>query len=247
MKEILNQNWIGSLVGVVGIIIGAILAYSFRSRSRLAAQTNTLDLVGPNAVLSNEIEFLFRGNNVPKVTLTRVAIWNIGNTTIKGDQIVDSDPLRIIVSEGSSILDTAVLNRTRPANDVSCALRPDSENEIECRFDYLDPGDGALIQLIHTGTDKVQVSGSLRGLPKGVLTIGATRKETPPKQHELSPFALTLIGLLFLIPGLAIIVVAVMGRVSPPEQWPIFALVGLMLTALGSAFLWYSLYAPSYA
>jgi hypothetical protein len=150
---------------------------------------------------------------------------------------VDSDPLRIIVSEGSSILDTAVLNRTRLANDVSCALRPDSGNEIECRFDYLDPGDGALIQLIHTGTDKVQVSGSLRGLPKGVLIIGTPRKETPQKQRELSPLATRLLALLFLFLGVALLAVTITGRVSPAEKWPIFALVGIMFTTLGLIFL----------
>jgi hypothetical protein len=237
MKEILSQNWIGSVVGVVGIIIGAILAYSFRTRSRLAAKTNTLVLVGPNAVLSNEIEFLFRGNKVPKVTLSRIAIWNIGNTTIKGEQIVNSDPLRIIVSEGSSILDTTILNRTRLANDVSCALRKNTENEVEYRFDYLDPGDGALIQLIHTGTDKVQVSGSLRGLPKGVLTVDIAQKDTPPKQPELSPFAAKLMALVFLFLGLAAFVVPIMGTVTPPGQWLIFALVGLMFIAFGLIFL----------
>jgi len=122
-KEILNESWIGTVIGIVGIVIGVILAYSFKPRSRLAAQTNTLGLLGPNAVLPTEIEFLFRGTKVSNVAMSRIAIWNIGNTTIKGDQIVGGDPLRIVTSEGSSVLETTIRHCTRQVNGVSCALR----------------------------------------------------------------------------------------------------------------------------
>ena len=130
--KFLNQNWIGTLIGIGGIFIG-ILGYWARPRSRLAAQTNTLQLVGPNAVLPSQIEFLFRGDKVPNVTMSKIAIWNSGNTTVKGDQIVSSDPLRIVTSTGSNILEAIIENRTRQVNDFSCVVRRSATNEVECR------------------------------------------------------------------------------------------------------------------
>jgi hypothetical protein len=232
IKEILNQNWIATAIGVVGAVvgvIGVILAYSFKSKSRLAAQTNTLELIGRNAILPNGIEFLFRGNKVPKVTLSRVAIWNIGNTTIEGKQIVTSDPLRIVISQGSDVLEATVRSRTREVNHVSCTSRPGAANEVECRFDYLDPGDGALIQLIHTGNDIVKVLGTLRGVPKGIL-MGSAPKRKPQNEYQMSTFGVKVIGLGFVGLGLALTVLITVGAVAPSA--PFWTVAGVCLPTI---------------
>jgi hypothetical protein len=237
LKELLNQNWIGTLIGIAGIVIGVILWFSSRTRSRLAAQTNTLELVGPNAVLPTEIEFLFRGAKVSNVAMSRIAIWNIGNTTIKGDQIVGSDPVRIVTSEGSSILETTIRQCTRQVNGVSCVLRQGTTNEVEYRFDYLDPGDGALIQLIHTGSDIVKVLGTLRGVPKGIL-VGSVPKPKRQGERQLSAFGIKVMGVAFVCLGLALVALAIIG-VAPSGKSslplaPIGALV--ILSGLGIFF-----------
>src|SRR5947209_6839618 len=108
IKDALGQGWI---LTAFGIIIGAVITLSLKPRSRLAAQTNSLQLLGRHPVLPQEIAFLFRGQEVPSVTLSRVALWNIGNTTLRGDQIVNADPLRVVTSAG--VLDAVVLDRTR--------------------------------------------------------------------------------------------------------------------------------------
>jgi hypothetical protein len=234
LKEILNQNWIGTLIGIVGIVIGVILAYSFKPRSRLAAQTNTLGLLGPNAVLPTEIEFLFRGAKVSNVAMSRIAIWNIGNTTIKGDQMVSSDPLRIVTSKGSSILEVTIRHCTRQVNGVSCVLREGTTNDVECRFDYLDPGDGALIQLIHTGSDDVTVLGTLRGVPKGVLISSVPKKkpEKPEIRGQVTPLAARLIALVVFCFSIVIFIVAATGDVKPPSDLPFVVLFGIAVFVL---------------
>jgi hypothetical protein len=232
IKDILNQHWFGTAVAIAGIVIGLVIAYSSRSRSRLAAQTNTLELAGSNAVLPNEIEFLFRGNRVPNVTMSRIAIWNIGNTTIKGDQIVNSDPLRIVTSDGSSVLEATIRNRTRQVNDVSCLLRQGTSNEVECRFDYLDPSDGALIQLIHTGSNEIKVSGTLRGIPKGVLMRSVPQQKVQV-QRQLSPSALRLIALVFIVLGICFFIPAVSGKVRPPSDSTLVVMLSFASVFIG--------------
>src|SRR5437899_7871007 len=123
IKDLFNQPCVGTIIGISGVLIGIVLWYASKSRSRLAAQANTLQLAGPNAVFPDELEFLFKGSKVPNVTMSRVAIWNIGNTTLKGDQITTSDPLRIITSDGSVVLEATIRDSTRKVNDFSCSLR----------------------------------------------------------------------------------------------------------------------------
>jgi hypothetical protein len=232
IKDFLNQNWLGTAIGLIGIIIGVVVAYAYKARPRLAARKNTLELVGANAVLPDEIEFLFRGNKVPKVTMSRVAIWNIGNTTVHGGQIVASDPLRIITSAESTILDATIRQRTRSVNDFSCVLRQGTTNEIECRFDYLDPGDGALIQVIHTGDDELKILGTMREVPKGILLLGNKPKPKPQKEAPLTPLMAKLLATIFLIIGLAALALS-FAEVLPPEfgraAGIVFTVAGLIL------------------
>ncbi len=234
IKHILNQNWIGTMVGFVGIVVGLIVAYSFKARSRIATQINTLQIVGHNSVLPKDIEFLFRGNKVPNVTMSRIAIWNMGNTIIKGDQIVDSDPLRIITSDDSTILDVQILARTRQVNAFVCIAEQQKCNEVECRFDYLDPDDGALIQLIHTGNDKVEVRGTLRGIPKGVSVVGNPYKDTEPQQPKLSPRSSKILALVFIAGGVLLTIYAKVASPSHPEigSGVLFASLTLMLVGI---------------
>jgi hypothetical protein len=248
-KEILNQNWIGTLIGILGFlvgIIGIILWYASKSRSRLAAQANSLELVGPNAAFPSDLEFLFKGHKVPNVTLSRIPIWNIGNTTVKGDQITSSDPLRIITSAGSTILEATIRAYTRQVNGFTCTSRPVS-NEIACQFDYLDPGDGALIQIIHTGNDELKVVGTLRAVPKGILKVASTPKKKPQSpQTQLSPFAARLLALLLLIGGVGLMVASLTGWIvfSDDPRRAVAWFVWTPLIAGGIVFLWAGRYMP---
>jgi len=113
-------------------------------------------------------------------------------------------------------------------------------NEIEFQFDYLDPADGALIQVIHTGSDDVKILGTLRGVPKGVL-IGSVPKQKSKKpeiQRQLTPIAARLIALIFLCLSIGIFISTAMGNTEPFNEQLLVVLlgVGAFVTALGFFF-----------
>lgn len=185
INNLLNQNWLGVLIGLIGIVLAVvslITAYVFYGRSKpkpgAGYQARTRQMLGSTST-SSEIEILFRGKKVPQVTQSLVAIWNYGNTTLERKQMVEADPLRIIVSPTSEVLDTVIVRVTREVNEFYAAKTP--ANEVGCGFDWLDNGDGALIKVLHTG-DTVRVAGTLRGVPTGIANLGRlatfTRKPT---------------------------------------------------------------------
>jgi hypothetical protein len=248
LKELLSEAWVNGLFGLIGGllgILGIVLFFAARSRSRVGAQINSLELVGMNSVLPNEIEFLFRGNKVPKVTLSRIAIWNIGNTTLKGDQIVAGDPLRVVTSDDSEILEATILSRTRQVNEFSCNRHEDLLNEATCQFDYLDPQDGALVQLIHTGTDKVQVVGTLRGIRKRVF-VRSVNKKAETKKPDVgsgSPSGVRIIGAGFILFGLSVALLRLIIPPMHPDTLPtdvavffggVFIVIGILFYSLAS-------------
>lgn len=251
LKELLSKAWLNGLFGLIGGllgVLGVVLFLASRSRSRIAAQINSLELVGVKSVLPNEIEFLFRGTKVPKVTLSRIAIWNIGNTTLTGDQIVESDPLLIVTSDGSEILEVTVTRQTREVNQFSCVhLDGFDPNKARCYFDYLDPQDGALVQVIHTGTEKVEVVGTLRGIKKRILVKSVTKKDET-KYSEAgagSQHVGKFIGFVMFLGGLAFLLVALLNPPAhDPHETTLILFAGCAFIVMGIASYWLSSFMP---
>jgi hypothetical protein len=184
MDTLINSNWLGVLIGIIGgAIITYVVAKIFHDRakaeSRLAYQYDSYTLLGIKKDLP-DIQISFRGRSVPRITKSFVVVWNDGSTTLDGKQIVEDDPLRIVVSEGSEILDVATLKASRDAIKFSTVVSPKIPNEIRCNFEWLDPEDGALIQILHCGESKLGFAGIIRGLPKGLNYEGviSTRLES---------------------------------------------------------------------
>jgi hypothetical protein len=58
-------------------------------------------------------------------------------------------------------------------NKFAVTVRDDQPNELLCQFDYLDPGDGATIDLLHTAERGRPASlGTIRAVPAGVQDWG---------------------------------------------------------------------------
>ena len=218
LSHLMNLNAVGVAVGVISLIITSlslIAAYVFyrrsKSESRLSYQSDSYTLLGTRAP-SPDIEITFRGKKVPHVTKSQVLIWNDGNTTIDGNQIVEADPLRIVTSPESEILDVKVLRVARDVNEFSAEKGAAAPNEVRCGFEWLDPADGALIQVFHSGETRLKVIGTLRGLPKGVLNGGrlARPQSKPPNRYEvvmdyLGKTGGVLTGVMVVLLGMAII------------------------------------------
>jgi hypothetical protein len=95
----------------------------------------------------------------------------------------------------------------------------DVPNEAFCRFDYLDPQDGAVVQVIHTGTDKIGVEGTLRGIRKRVLLRSVTKKDETKYSEAGSGSRLVgkIVSIVIFLLGLTFVLLALLLRPSPDE------------------------------
>lgn len=195
MKDILSQPWLGSVLGVLGLLAALIFYLRSRRTSRLAFQHDTVTLVGSQqGSFPNEIEIHFSGVKVPRVTLERLVIWNAGNTTISGSQIVQSDPVRLSVPEGESFLKADIMRVSRPVNGCQLHVTDDNRRSISFEFDFLDPGDGVAVEALHTSDQKsLRLCGTIRGIPKGISRFGRARWFTGYRTQHL-PFPFDLLG-----------------------------------------------------
>ena len=168
--NILTQGWIGTAVGFVGIVLAVVFYFRSRRKARLAFQCDHVTLVGGRgAAFSDEVEISFAGTVVPRITASRIIIWNCGDRTINRRDLVEGDPLRVEVPETGRILKHMVLRQTRSVN--AWHFDQPSPNLLNLTFDFLDPGDGVSLEIIHSEPrDELHVVGTIRGIPGGLLS-----------------------------------------------------------------------------
>jgi hypothetical protein len=152
-------------VGVVGIVVAVVLA---RRRAMPVYQ-----VIGNRVIRglpADHITVQYNGQDVPQVTRTRITFWNAGKKTLDGADVVEGYPIRFLFSnEASKVLDVSMLKVTNIENQFS-AMSDDKDAAVRFDFDYLDFKQGAVVEILHTDESwRVRSSGTIKGLPKGVV------------------------------------------------------------------------------
>lgn len=180
--DFLSQGWVGTIIGILGVVIAI---YTYKTTTigpRLVYTWSSLKIIGKNEVTPDEIEIYFKGIKVPRVIKTTIIIWNSGNKTIEGSNIVKNDPLRLEFSENEEIIGASIIKRTKEFNEVQIVNNLNKENVIDIEFEYLDPKDGVSIEILHTDIKRYpKFKGSIKGMPKGILYWGNKSRQREKK------------------------------------------------------------------
>jgi hypothetical protein len=202
LKAFFSQAWVGILVGILaGFLITFFFYRASRIGSRPSYQLRALRLIAKDErALPEEVEILFKGMSVPRLTKTHVIFWNSGRAMLDGKQIVDADPLRLEFSKDAQVLRARIAKATRETNEFEVKINDKSPNEVVCHFDYLDVGDGAVIELLHTDEERYpKVQGTIRGVPKGTLNWGRFRTSRGPRRIML--YTMLIMGVALIVGG----------------------------------------------
>ena len=71
--EFLSQGWVGSLIGIIGIVIGYILYRASLIGPRPVFQYRSLNLIEKEKqALPSDVEIFFRGKKVSRLTKTYI-------------------------------------------------------------------------------------------------------------------------------------------------------------------------------
>ncbi|MGD0336817.1 MAG: hypothetical protein ABSB18_06960 [Candidatus Omnitrophota bacterium] len=231
---------VGVLIGILGLFLWYVGYRSTRLIARISYQIKVSRLIDKEKKrLPEEIKITFNNKELDRLVRTFLVFWNSGNKTILGQNIVEIDKPRAVFNEDSQILNAEIVRRTRDVNQFKIKK---NENELILDFEYLDAGDGASIEILHTdekGTPNIK--GTIKEMPKGIVNYG-TIQTKKGKDYLI----LTLTG--FFI-SLVIIFLSVFPYSVPLKFWGkegmpsfssrIFMIVsGLFLSGQSSYALW---------
>lgn len=191
--QFFNQGWVGSLIGIIGILVAIITFKASKTAKRLVYQSETLKIIGKDSITLDEIEITYKKKQVPRVIKTTITIWNSGKETINGFDIIEDDKLRIELNEDKEIISLNLIQKTRTVNKFNAILDENNNNKAILTFDYLDPNDGIVLEILHTDSKwQPKLKGSIKGLPKGCIDWS----NNPAKisyENEKKPYILTML------------------------------------------------------
>jgi hypothetical protein len=171
LKSALSPGWVGVALGLLTTILGvglSLVLYGLgKPRMALKWVSTRHYLV---AMVGEEVpglEIRFHDKAVPQVLSTNFVVWNDGNQTIDGRALETLDHLRFNFADEDAILDTIVIACSRDVVNPQMSL-PAGEKDVIVKFDYLDAGDGFVVQFLHThGKPGPWPTGAIKGVPEG--------------------------------------------------------------------------------
>ncbi|WOD40034.1 hypothetical protein [Nodosilinea sp. E11] len=178
LLELLNQGWVGSLLGIIGLIATFLTIENSQKRKALAYDIKTVHLIKDFQYQINELKILYKDKEIKNLSVSLILIWNDGKEVIRKSDLAEGDPIRLCLYHGEFI-DKALLSHSEERNQIKMRLK--SSNELLLSFEYLSRGDKAVIQVFHSGlTDlKGSIIGSfdepIRKQPGSSLVISLAR------------------------------------------------------------------------
>ena len=167
--DALAPGWVGSLIGLVGIAAAGITYFLSRQRTIVSYRTRGVRLLGhAESKLPDGVSVQYQGKDIPRLTRSVVVLWNDGEKTISGTDVVQEDPIRVDVGADSSVVACSVLRSSRQVLNASCQRSATDAQIATISFSYLDPNDGLVVEILHTGMERYPtVKGTIRGIPQG--------------------------------------------------------------------------------
>lgn len=209
-----NVNTI--IATIAGGIISYIISYIFykkdKNKSILAYQTNSdVILNKDNQINLDDIKITYNNKEISNLSKSYIIIWNMGNKTIEGKDIVEDDKLRIVFNgDDGEILYPKIIKTTRNVIKFNANKIDNKNKEVEINFDYLDVNDGAFIEILHT-FQKAEpiIEGTIKGMPNGIKNLGYTNDLIKKSKLERI-FSKVFETIVFFIGGLSLIIFSIL-------------------------------------
>lgn len=135
------------LTFILGVVGSYLISRNFELKTQIRMNINSFGIINDSIGTSNAtIEC--NGTKISTLTKTSIMFWNSGRKCIAKDEILGDQYLKIEFPQNTKIFECKNIENNEKANNI---LVYNDENIIIVKFDYLKPGNGAIIDILHNG------------------------------------------------------------------------------------------------
>jgi hypothetical protein len=176
---------IGEILGAIGVavsLVGIPITFFVARRTRQAPELQyAIDfdvlVAAEDQQLLPSVVVTASGEEITSLSRTRIAVWNKKGDTIHAHQILGEDPLRVELASSDHLVQARIVSYSRWQIDPRLRIEPDAApHAVGIEFSFLDPGDGAIVELIHQDTTEPKLMGTIQGASityKGTASLSA--------------------------------------------------------------------------
>ena len=171
----------GLVLAISGIILTALFYKLSKPRRLLAYATRTFRVVPEKRINLERLNITYNSYPVQSLSVTWLAVWNAGNESIRRSDLATKDPPVIYAANGITIFETEVIEASSDANNVTLTPVYEAITGSAIDFEFLDPGDGAVFSVVHTGSKlaDIRLNGEIIG---GRVRRTVAHGETPTER-----------------------------------------------------------------
>ena len=182
--ELLKDPIVGSLIGILGIVIGAILAVVFYLKGKVVSKpyytietTTLIDLfVGE---IPESVTMKYDGEEINCLNKTVIRFWNAGKKPIVREDLVPQYieiPFESDKGAGTKILNVNI-EKSRTQTEVSEPSIHEGK-KVRFSFNFLEKGDSICVTVLHTAIEPPsRIEGHVVGVAEGFTNISEERRE----------------------------------------------------------------------
>jgi hypothetical protein len=159
------------VVAVAGLLFNWYSHASNKRIKHLESDIASVNMIQHSQTIFPKLDIKYDNKPLTTLTSSKLVITNRGNESIKKSDVAPLDPIRVSVgSDEQSILDFGILRESNSTNNFTSSRVDDKT--IEFNFDYVDPDDYAIFQIIHTGdsSESLKVTGTVIGSTKPLVS-----------------------------------------------------------------------------
>ncbi len=159
-------NLIFLILAIASVVISIFLYYIGKKNKEPTYLIKNFPIINDSISVIKELNIKYMEQDIKRLTISKISFWNNGRQTIEGSDIAPADKLRIKLESGEKIISAKIILESKKANNISVNIE---NNETFICFDFLDYGDGAILDIYHTSPS--EISPSIEGTIKGAHPI----------------------------------------------------------------------------
>lgn len=142
---------------ILGVVSSYLISRNFELKTQIRMNINSFGIINNNIGLGNII-LECNGIKIDTLTKTSIMFWNSGRKCITKDEILGEQYLKINFPSNVKIFECTNVKNNEKENNITVI---NNGNFVAIEFDYLKPGDGAIIDILHNGNKNIEINSIL--------------------------------------------------------------------------------------
>lgn len=160
LRQMIANQWMAFFLTLFSIFLSIYGAKKLPRFKRISYRKRSIEI--KRGIMCTEANNKCRRRE-EKLYVTQIAIWNSGTKYINNVDFAQKLPLKVMGHEECKIKDCYLIYQNNEVNNLNLQL-DEKENETIIDFDFLDKGDGCVINVVTEGNpDMIKIDGFIKG------------------------------------------------------------------------------------